>query len=79
MSVNFLNDQLFSNFEKSEKIFIQTENSQYSFKEFNQLCNKIANFLLVSKISEKMNNSKTFFKSENFTIAYELPFCVFFS
>ena len=50
MSENFLNDQLFSNFEKSEKIFIQTENSQYSFKEFNQLCNKIANFLLVSKI-----------------------------
>ena len=50
MSDNFLNDEIFSNFEKSEKIFIQTENSQYSFKEFNQLCNKIANFLLVSKI-----------------------------
>ena len=50
MSENFLNDQLFSNFEKSEKIFIQTENSQYSFREFNLLCNKIANFLLDSKM-----------------------------
>ena len=52
MSENFLNDKLFSNFEKSEKIFLQTENRKYSFKEFNQLCNKIANFLLDSKIRE---------------------------
>ena len=52
MSENFLNDKLFSNFEKSEKIFLQTENKKYSFKEFNQLCNKIANFLLDSKIRE---------------------------
>ncbi len=52
MSANFLNDKLFSNFEKSEKIFLQTENRKYSFKEFNQLCNKIANFLLDSKIRE---------------------------
>ena len=52
MSENFLNDKIFSNFEKSEKIFLQTENRKYSFKEFNQLCNKIANFLLDSKIRE---------------------------
>ena len=35
--------------------------------------------LFISKISEKMNNSKTFERSENLTIPYELPFCVFFS
>ena len=44
MSDNFLNDEIFSNFEKSEKIFIQTENSQYSFKEFNQLVIKLLIF-----------------------------------
>ena len=35
--------------------------------------------LLVSKMSENTNNSKTPDKSENLIIAYEVPFCVFFS
>ena len=39
----------------------------------------IKTFLLISKISEKIKSSKTLSRSENLTIAYELPFCVFFS
>ena len=35
--------------------------------------------LLVSKTSENTNNSKKPDKSENLIIAYEVPFCVFFS
>ena len=35
--------------------------------------------LLDSKTSEKIKSSKAELKSENLTIAYVLPFCVFFS
>ena len=35
--------------------------------------------LFISKISENIKSSKTLLRSENLTIAYELPFCVFFS
>ena len=36
-------------------------------------------FLFNSKTSEKTNNSNIPPKSENFIIAYDVPFCVFFS
>ena len=52
MSSNFLNDNLFSVHENSNKIFIETESQKYSFKEFDDLVNKIANLLIASGLSE---------------------------
>ena len=52
MSSNFLNDNLFSVYANSNKIFIETESQKYSFKEFDDLVNKIANLLIASDLSE---------------------------
>ena len=52
MSSNFLNDNLFSVHANSNKIFIETESQKYSFKEFDDLVNKIANLLIASGLSE---------------------------
>jgi len=52
MSPNFLNDNLFSVYANSNKIFIETESQKYSFKEFDDLVNKIANLLIASDLSE---------------------------
>ena len=52
MSSNFLNDNLFSVYTNSNKIFIETESQKYSFKEFDDLVNKIANLLIASDLSE---------------------------
>jgi len=52
MSPNFLNDNLFSVYANSNKIFIETESQKYSFKEFDDLVNKIANLLISSDLSE---------------------------
>ena len=50
MSSNFLNDNLFSVYANSNKIFIETESQKYSFKEFDDLVNKIANLLIASNL-----------------------------
>ena len=52
MSSNFLNENLFSVHANSNKIFIETESQKYSFKEFDDLVNKIANLLIDSGLSE---------------------------
>ena len=52
MSSNFLNDNLFSVYANSNKIFIETESQKYSFKEFDDLVNKIANLLIASNLSQ---------------------------
>ncbi len=52
MSPNFLNDNLFSVYANSNKIFIETESQKYSFKEFDDLVNKIANLLIASDLSK---------------------------
>ena len=52
MSSNFLNDNLFSVYANSNRIFIETESQKYSFKEFDDLVNKIANLLIASDLSE---------------------------
>ena len=52
MSPNFLNDNLFSVYANSNKIFIETESQKYSFKEFDDLVNKIANLLIASNLSQ---------------------------
>ena len=52
MSPNFLNDNLFSVYANSNKIFIETESQKHSFKEFDDLVNKIANLLIASDLSE---------------------------
>ena len=52
MSSNFLNENLFSVHANSNKIFIETESQKYSFKEFDDLVNKIANLLIASGLSE---------------------------
>ena len=52
MASNFLNDNLFSVFANSNKIFIETESEKYSFKQFDDLVNKISNFLIDSGLNE---------------------------
>ena len=52
MSSNFLNDNLFSVYANSNKIFIETESQKYSFKEFDDLINKISNLLITSGLNK---------------------------
>ena len=39
----------------------------------------ISNSLFKSKVSEKINSSRTLLKSVHLIMAYEFPYCVFFS
>ena len=52
MFSNFLNDNLFSVYANSNKIFIETESQKYSFKEFDDLINKISNLLITSGLNK---------------------------
>ena len=52
MFSNFLNDNLFSVYANSNKIFIETESQKYSFKEFDDLINKISNLLVTSGLNK---------------------------
>ena len=52
MLSNFLNDNLFSVYANSNKIFIETESQKYSFREFDDLINKISNLLITSGLNK---------------------------
>ena len=52
MFSNFLNDNLFSVYANSNKIFIETESQKYSFREFDDLINKISNLLITSGLNK---------------------------
>jgi len=52
MPPNFLNDNLFSVHASSNKTFINAESQTYSFKEFDNLINKISNLLISSGLNE---------------------------
>ena len=52
MLSNFLNDNLFSVYANSNKIFIETESQKYSFREFDDLINKISNLLVTSGLNK---------------------------
>ena len=55
----------------------------HGYDDFDKVINKefpsTNNSLFNSKVSEKTNSSKTLLKSVHLMIAYEFPFCVFFS
>ena len=66
-SDNFLNEKIFSNHINSEKIFIETENDQFTFTDFDKLANKISNVLISLKLKE---NDRVLVQLEKSVICY---------
>ena len=68
-SDNFLNDKIFSNHNNSEKIFIETENDQFTFTDFDKLANKICNVLISLKLKE---NDRVLVQLEKSVISFAI-------